>query len=194
VPLTSLTDTELLSLCHQQNDQAAFRIFYDRHWPSLYQVAYHKLKRQDVAEELTQDLFVKLWEARHQTSLLNPAAYLHTALKNLIIDHIRRHLHETSYLADLRAVIPAPANITLDTVQFVELTDAVHEALAELPEKTRSVFLMSRFEQLPVREIAQRLGLSEKAIEYHLTRSLAFLRHRLKDFALSYLLWGLLDK
>lgn len=148
-----------------------------------------KLHRSDVAEELIQDVFVKIWERRQTETLLNPAAYLQTTLRNLIIDYIRRHLHETGYLTSLRQFAPLPADTTLNEVQFSELSDAVQAALAELPPKTRAVFELSRFEQLSVREIAERLDLSEKAIEYHLTRSLAFLRNRLKDFALSGLLW-----
>ncbi|MBC8155436.1 MAG: RNA polymerase sigma-70 factor, partial [Bacteroidetes bacterium] len=58
--LSSLTDTELLALCRQHNDQLAFRVFYDRHWPDLYRTAHHKLQRADIAEELIQDLFVKI--------------------------------------------------------------------------------------------------------------------------------------
>ena len=174
----------------RQDDEQAFRVFYNRHWPNLYLTACRKLRRTDIAEELTQDLFVKLWEKRHDAQLLNPAAYLNTAIRHLIISYIRQHLHEANYLDHLRQYVPLEATATMDQVQFGQLNEAMQEALAELPEKTRTVFVMSRFEQLSVREMAQRLNLSEKAVEYHLTRSLTFLRGRLKDFALAGLwLW-----
>ena len=61
---------------------------------------------------------------------------------------------------------------------------AVETCVEALPEKSRSVFRLSRLEGVPNREIAERLNLSEKAIEYHLTKSLKIMRLALKDFTL----------
>jgi RNA polymerase sigma-70 factor (ECF subfamily) len=67
-------------------------------------------------------------------------------------------------------------------VHFSELSDAVEEAMKKLPEKTCEVFRMSRFENQSVKEIAVQLNLSEKAVEYHITKSLKLLRENLKAY------------
>ena len=70
-----------------------------------------------------------------------------------------------------------------------ELSEAIDIATRQLPEKTRQVFRMSRFEEQSVKEIAQTMNISEKAVEYHITKSLKILRLHLKDFILLQLLF-----
>lgn len=180
--LSSLSDYDLLSLL-RNDDEQAFRELYNRHWYKMYVVAHRKLRRKEVAEELAQELFVMLWQKRHSLRIINLAAFLGVSLRNLMIDYIRHHIQEEHYLEELRRFFPSDVFTTTEAVQLNELTDALHLALAKLPEKTREVFILNRFEHLTIREIAQRLNLSEKAIEYHLSRSTLFLRRNLRDFA-----------
>ncbi|WP_421829827.1 RNA polymerase sigma factor [Larkinella sp.] len=177
----ALTDSELLALL-RDDDEQAFRALYERYWYKMYVVAHRKLRRKEVAEELAQELFVMLWQKRDSLRILNLPAFLGITLKNLMVDYIRRNILEEHYLDQLRLFFPVETFTTTDTVQLNELTEAIQNTLAQLPEKTREVFILRRFEQLSIREIAQRLELSEKAIEYHLSRSTSFLRQNLRDF------------
>ncbi|RAK01991.1 RNA polymerase sigma-70 factor (ECF subfamily) [Larkinella arboricola] len=188
--LQSLTDTELLGLL-RNDDEQAFRELYDRYWYKMYVTAHRKLRRKDVAEELAQELFVMLWQKRDSLRIINLPAFLGVSLKNLMIDYIRRNIQEEHYLDQLRQFFPAETFSTTEAVQLNELTDAIQNALAQLPEKTREVFILNRFEHLTIREIAQRLNLSEKTIEYHLARSTTFLRQNLRDFVTVWVLFFL---
>lgn len=179
--LRAHSDADLLSLL-RADDTAAFKELYDRYWYKLYNIALRKLNRKEVAEELAQEIFVMLWQKRATLRIINLNAFLQVSLKNLAIDYIRRNIQEEHYLDSLKQYFPAEIMATIDTVYFNELTEALQKALADLPEKTRQIFLLNRFERLTIREIAGQLNLSEKTIEYHLSRSTTYLRQHLREF------------
>ncbi|QHW00016.1 RNA polymerase sigma factor [Spirosoma endbachense] len=183
-----LTDNELLALL-REDDEQAFRELYDRYWYKMYVIAHRKLRRKEVAEELAQELFVMIWQKRESLRVINLQAFLGVSLKNLMIDYIRRNIQEEHYLDQLQRFFPAKTFATMEAVQLNELSEAIQSALAKLPEKTREIFILNRFEHLTIREIAQRLNLSEKTIEYHLSRSTTFLRQNLRDFMTAWVLY-----
>jgi RNA polymerase sigma-70 factor (family 1) len=180
--LKTLSDADLLNLLKDDNE-LAFRELYERYWHTMYSLACRKLRQKEVAEELAQELFLMLWRKRHTLKIINLKAFLSVSLKNLIIDYVRRHIQEEHYLDALQQFFPIGVMATTEAVYFNELTEALHTALTQLPEKTREVFMLNRFEHLTIREIALKLNLSEKAIEYHLSRSTTFLKHNLRDFS-----------
>ncbi|WP_439554866.1 RNA polymerase sigma factor [Dyadobacter sp.] len=182
-----LDDAELILLL-KQDDANAFKQLYERYWFRMYSLAMNKLRRKEVAEELAQQLFATLWQKRHALDILNVKAYLTQSLKNLIVDYIRRNIQEEHYLEHLRFYFPSGSLSTTMAVQYDELFVALEDALLHLPEKTRLVFIKSRFEQLTIPEIAEEMQLSDKAIEYHLSRALAFLRKNLRNFSSVWLL------
>lgn len=177
-----LHDSELLALL-RQDDEEAFRVLYERYWYTFFSIAKRKLRDEAIAADLAQELFLRLWQKRKTLLINNVNAYLTTSLKHIIIDHVRLALQGEQYASHFVHTTPLHSLSTLETVQYEDLTDSLHQALQQLPDKTREVFMLSRFEQLTIREIAERLSLSEKAIEYHLTRSLSFLRTHLHDYA-----------
>lgn len=176
-----LDDTHLIALLRESNAHA-FKELYDRYWYYAYRLALRKLIREDVAQEMAQQLFETLWEKREKLIITNVRAYLTISLKNLVIDYVRRHILEENYLSQLKFFVDqnhVPAGTDLE---YSELTETVSSLLSRLPEKTRQVFILSRFEYYTIPEIAQQLNLSEKAIEYHLSKSLRFLRGHLREF------------
>lgn len=175
---------EMLGRLLFTGDEKAYEAIYQRYWRSLFSVAVWKTNNQIAAEELVQELFVKLWENRQKTLIENPEAYLKTALRYGVISFIRARLANAHI--ELREASEQAADLRADTgVGLEELSAALDSALALLPEKTRLVFQMSRFEQRTTSEIARQLGLSDRAVEYHITQSLRLLRFQLKDY-LSY--------
>lgn len=183
----SLDDAELILLL-KKDDAGAFKQLYERYWFKMYSLAVSKLRRKDVSEELAQQLFATLWQKRHTLEIHHVKAYLTQSLKNLIVDYIRKNIQEEHYAAHLRSYFPSGSLSTTMAVQYNELFVALEDALLHLPEKTRLVFIKSRFEQLTIPEIAEELNLSDKAIEYHLSRALSFLRKHLRNFSSVWLL------
>lgn len=179
--LKTYSDADLLSLL-KADDTLAFKELYDRYWYKMYSIALRKLNRKEVAEELAQELFVMLWQKRTTLRIINLNAFLQVSLKNLVIDYVRHHIQEEHYLDSLKQYFPLEIMSTSDMVYFNDLTEALQKSLAELPEKTRQIFMLNRFERLTIREIAAQLNLSEKSIEYHLSRSTTYLRQHLRDY------------
>jgi RNA polymerase sigma-70 factor (family 1) len=176
------SDLDLIALLNR-DDEAAFQVLYERYWYLMYTIAYRKLHRKDVAEELAQELFLNIWRKRGELKIINVKAFLSVSLKNLVFNYIRHHIQEEHYLETLQQFFPIGIMATAEAVYFSELNEALQKALAQLPDKTREIFVLNRFEHLTMREIALRLNLSEKAIEYHLARSTTFLRQHLRDFS-----------
>lgn len=176
-----LSDNELTT--RFRNDSVeAFREIYSRYWRMVYLLAYKKLNSREVAEELTQNLFVSIWEKRLEVNIENLRAYLLTALKYSIIKHYRSLLVQGKYLAHFNGNTQEYENPVEQHIHATDLGKAIKEALAQFPPKTRQIFELSRYDLLSNRQIAEALGLSEKTVEYHITQSVKILRGYLKDY------------
>ena len=174
-----LPDEKLLQLL-KASDQAAYKIIYERYWKNLFLKAYAKTYTKETAEEITQEIFASLWQNRERNNILQLENYLVTAVKYKVINYIHAKIQKEEKLRNMGWNESDSSTDT--TIAVNELTRKLNEAIESLPDKTREVFTLSRMEKLPVKEIAQRLDLSEKAVEYHITRSLKLMRIYLKDF------------
>jgi RNA polymerase sigma-70 factor (ECF subfamily) len=164
------------------DDEKAFAEIYERYWQLLHQQAVRKLGHPEDAEEVVQDLFVTLWNKRRIADIQQLKAYLLSALKYKVIDCVRAQLVRKNYAAGGSGPFHTPNRCTEETVAATDLTRALDASLRNLPEHSREVFRLSRQEHQSVPEIAARLRVSPKTVEYHLSRSLRLLRAYLKDF------------
>ncbi|MDJ1504248.1 RNA polymerase sigma-70 factor [Xanthocytophaga agilis] len=175
-------DDAALVTALQSGDEGAFTEIYERYWSKVFWVIYRKIKVREASEELVQDLFISLWNKRIVNQIDNLERYLMGAVKYRVIDHIRAHLTEENYSHTYRSVLVSTTQSTEEDIAANDLTLALHDSIEKLPEKTREVFRLSRIEQRSVKEIAAMLQISEKAVEYHLTKSLKLMKDHLKDF------------
>ena len=147
-------------------------------------MAYQKLRVKETAEELVQDLFISLWN-KHKALIINQLnSYLFSSLKFSIIDHIRSLTVHERFVAYYEAFVLDSDHQTENVLALQDLTEAVERSLQTLPQKSQTVFRLSRFDHLTIPEIAQRLNLSEKAVEYHLTKALDVVRGQLSGYEL----------
>jgi RNA polymerase sigma-70 factor (family 1) len=162
----------------------AFEQIFKIYWSNLYQIARHKLQSAEEAEDVVQTIFSNLWEKREMLAIDDLSSYLYGALKNRIINNIRLKITREKYWNYYKTFVPLSHYVTENGVVLEDLNNAVKEAVSLLPEKSRQVFKLSRIEGRSNAEIANLLNLSEKAIEYHLTKCLRALRLHLKDYIL----------
>ncbi|MEL7119644.1 MAG: RNA polymerase sigma-70 factor [Bacteroidota bacterium] len=163
-----------------------FRQIYDEYHHKVYFFAYKRLKDKQIAEDLVQSVFLKIWE--HQTALkqgkINEAFLLATA-RNLLIDMHRKKVFDTVSLtiqSDAQDMSEEENDIsTEDKMKYVQ------SAIEELPERRRRIFLLSRQQGLTYKEIAEEMSISPKTVENQISRALKSLRHKL-----SHLFIGLL--
>ena len=100
-------------------------------------------------------------------------------MKHLITNFIKSKITWRKYKEHILLQKMQEASITDDDVEFTDLSQALDAALKKLPEKTSKIFQLSRFENQSVKDIAKELNLSEKAVEYHITKSLKILKDHL---------------
>lgn len=179
---STYTDEELFLLV-KQGHKAAFEDVYRRFWQELLDAAYRRVKEQESAMELVQSLLVDLYLKRETitltTSLRN---YLHTALKNRVLNTVRAQLVRNTYqqhvLSDNGLYQPDAAS----TLQLKELQRHIDESCASMPEKCREVFYLSRREHLSYQHIAAQLNISVNTVEKHMVKALKILRSHLKQY------------
>jgi RNA polymerase sigma-70 factor (family 1) len=166
----------------QNGDKKAFEEIFDRYWYVLYKNAYAVIRSHEEAEEIVQDLFTTLWQKRASLQINSLSDYLYVAMRRRIIDRSRSKLTQAKYWDFYKINMPAYEETTQKMVAFNELNDKLEEVIRKLPEKSQLIFRLNRLEGRSVSEISKFLQLSERAIEYHLTRSLRELRLHLKNF------------
>lgn len=168
----------------KDGDEEAFLKIYEAYWYKVFQIAYKRLRDKDIAEELTQDLFLKLWDRRQDLKPHKLANYLFVSIKNSVIDHIHSCLVADKYLDYYKAYKEGSCQTTQDTIAFDDLSMAIEAGLLRLPAKTQEVFKLSRLNSWGHDKIAEHLHLSEKTVGYHLTKSLKFMRTYLREYLL----------
>ncbi len=186
-----LADEILLKLL-KVNDEAALKEIYLRYWKSLFITALKKVRSKEVAEEIVQNLVVSLWNKRETSEIQNLQSYLNTAVKYQVINYVKTKIireKKYQYAMSKQAYIE---NASEDSLLINELSLAIDRAINTLPEKTQTVFRLSRFENHSVKDISSLMNISDKAVEYHITKSLKIMRQQLKDFILFELIFVLL--
>lgn len=165
----------------KEGDRVVFEQLFREFYPLLCIYARRYTVSKDMAEEVVQDFFCKLWD-KHEEIQVNTAIFSY--LRKSVINHCINH---TRKLENDRKMIDYGDNMeevfgSADFESNDELTQMVDRALLELPEKRREIFELSRFEGLKYHEIAERLDLSIKTVETQMARSLEFMRKYLKEF------------
>lgn len=166
----------------QRGDEQAFAEIYTRYGFSLIEQAFRKVNSREAAEEIVQDIFAALWHRRATATIEKLPEYLGTAVKYRVINLIKSKLTHEGYLAYCRGLAREADHRTEHDLAAADLAGALGRGLAHLSDRTRDVFQLSRLEHQTVPQIAVRLKLSPKAVEYHLTRALKYLRVSLKEF------------
>ncbi len=182
------TDNELLALIKNDDDQA-FAEFYNRYSKKIRALAFSKVNSLEATQEIVQDIFSDIWERRHSLDIQTVPNYLSVAVKYKVINYIKSTVSFRKHSNFYKAFVKISEEETLKTVQYNDLTTALEEGVQKLPEKTKLVFKLNRLEGKSIAEIAVRLNLSEKAIRYHISRSLKELRFHLKEFLISVVLF-----
>lgn len=174
----------------RDGDMTAFDVVYRNYSKKLYSFAFCLLKDHEQSEELVQDVFVTLWEKRDQ---INPDLqfdhYLFTICYNSVRKFFRRKKMEDRVREYLLKNTPESLSVTSNTVIYNELLDLVERTAEKLPPRRRAVFQLSRREGLPIKEIAERLNISARTAETHLSKALKFIREELEKVSILALLY-----
>jgi RNA polymerase sigma-70 factor (ECF subfamily) len=164
-------------------NESAFEELFKSHFKKLFAYALTIVRNEMAAEEIVQNVFYKIWEKHGlveiQTSV---SAYLYRSVYNDSLNYLKHEKVKASYQAHIATRSKDVVDNAASKAQLSELQEKLNSALSELPEQCRTIFQMSRFEELKYHEIAERMGLSVKTIESQMGKALRILRIKLADY------------
>ncbi|TCC87955.1 RNA polymerase sigma-70 factor [Pedobacter frigiditerrae] len=192
-----LTDQELLQRVFLNNEQA-FNELFERHWSKVYAVSLRYLKDEEIAKEITHDIFLNIWNKRNKLNINSFKSYIITASSyHSIRKKQQMKAIPLSYVADYTnddqfafATQLHENNTAEDKISENEFNAGIGTVLNGLPKRCREIYLLSRNENLSIAEISSRLNISKRTVENQLTVALKHLRTFLKHSSLLLLLLG----
>lgn len=173
----SIYEEEKLISLLATGSEYAFQLLYDRYRNRIYQTAIRYLKSPLPAQEVVQDVFLKLWFERAQIrSNQCLEAWLYTVARNNILNRLKKIAREWKAMDGLKQVLPPAADNTAHKVEDAQYNRLLQEAIRELPEQQQKVFQLARQEQLTYAEIGEQMGLSPLTVKTHMSRALAAIK------------------
>lgn len=157
----------------QYFDDQNFEAFYKEVFPQVRIFIFSKCRDMDMAEDLSQETFVRLWHNRSKIEVLKAKSFAFTVCNNLFVDHIRHqkviNTYNATYVNDRD--IKDPQYL----IEVQEFQQKLNGIINSMSEGVREVFLMNRIEKMTYQQIADSLQLSVKAIEKRMQKALEIL-------------------
>jgi len=181
MPEIPLIDSDLVGKL-RAGDSSAFEALFEKYYARLYYFSLRYMKQREDAEEIVQDIFVKIWEHRDRLDeMLSFSSYLFTIARNTIFNINRKTVNELAYYEYLKHFLELTHNKTENEIIYRDLKVKVDEIVDTFPKKRKKIFLLSREQGLSYKEIAEELSISEKTVEAHIYLALKTIKQTI-DF------------
>lgn len=176
-------DDYLLQLL-QTDETKAIEIIFKTYHASLCLTAHRLLQSKDVSKDVVQEVFMKFWTKRENIQInTSLKAYLHRAVVNTSLNYLQKNRRNpTDDLNTVEAHISSHKNTAEDYLQAAQLTSDIDAALSTLPPKCRTVFILSRYEYMTYKQIAEELQISVNTVENHISKALKILKEQLQQY------------
>ena len=163
-------------------DRESFNQVFRRYYSPMVRFCIRYVADSDLASEIVQDLFVKLWSNREKISFNTSfESYMLTSVRNSALTYINKERSHAE--ANLRIYSEESDNTDpSETLQSNNLEESYRKILKDMPEKRREVFLASRYDGLKYSEIAEKLGISQKTVEAQMSAAIKQLKDGLKAY------------
>jgi len=174
-----ITDQNLAESIRNSN-HGVFELVFNYYYSGLVVYADQIIKNTEISEDIVQSVFMKLWETRENIEIRSFRSYFIQCVKNRCIDHLRSQQVKNRF--DNR--IPDADHLVMEDDLWTknELSDLIEHAIEDLPPRCREIFLMSRYENLKIAEIAGKLDISKRTVETQISKALRTLRIKLIDY------------
>ena len=172
----------------------AFSEFFQKNQSKFIAFTYSYIRNKDEAEDILMESMASLWENRDKWEKeSNIPAILLTIIKNKALNYLAHEQVRLNAENEINSHQQRELNFRIstlkecnpDTIFKSEIQTILEDTLKKLPEQSRRIFILSRFDNLSNKQIAETLGVSIKTVEFHVTRTLKILRHDLKDYLIS---------
>ncbi|MBO9573858.1 MAG: RNA polymerase sigma-70 factor [Chitinophagaceae bacterium] len=179
-PTATIPDEKELLQKVAIGDQQAFALIVEKYTDVVYPYLIYWVKNAQLAEEITQDVFVRLWKNRHKLAAMdNFAGYVYVTTRNRANTALKAELLKFEESPEDK--LYDPVNHPQSHLEAKELLNMLDRAIDSLPARRKQVFELSRKEDLTYEEIAEQLGISRSAVRQHIVEALVFLRHYIKE-------------
>lgn len=164
-------------------DQQAWREIFGQYWDKVYAIGLRLTKSPELAKDLAQDTFIKIWHNRDKLpDVTNFSAFIYTVTRHLVIDHLRKKVFTTANEDYLVAYFSDDANTPHEKAEYKELEKLLNSAINNLPPQLQQVFRLSRFEGLSHAEIALRMNITRITSKSYMVRALYAIRKYLAQY------------
>ncbi|MCW3462294.1 RNA polymerase sigma-70 factor [Chitinophaga nivalis] len=176
------------NIIHQHRQLPVFESLFKQYYAALCAFAFEFVNRHELAEEIVQDTFVKIWERYEELDIqVSEKAYLYRAVQNNCLNFIKQDKIKAQYGSELMQQLESRISLLgmssfhspVEKLEHSELELLAEKAIRKLPPQCQDVFRLSRFEQLSYPEISHRLGISINTVKTQMTRALQRLRAEL---------------
>jgi RNA polymerase sigma-70 factor (ECF subfamily) len=171
------SDPELISLW-KEGDEKAFECLYKRYVVYLTNIATKKTTSIDIAKDCVQEVFLSVYHRKDELQTTTSLkSYLYTALQHKIYNHYQKVLTRIKYEQAASVNLKIVGNNLNEEFESKDLEKQIQEKILSLPPQCRKVFLLSREEQLPYKEIAKQLNISVNTVDQHIQKALRILKN-----------------
>lgn len=179
-PTTYTNEQELLQQLRDGN-QRAFDEFYQEYSTPLLWKLQKMVKDPEEADELLQDLFVKIWEKREQLNINQSfKAYLYQVAQRLAIDYFRKIARQNELYAQMQSGATELVENTEELLAARETQQLLDQAIALLPEQRRKAFILCKIEGKSHQEAADLMNISPNTVHNHLVKAVSFVKEHME--------------
>jgi RNA polymerase sigma-70 factor (family 1) len=192
IPSPQFDEKELLSRL-SQGDQHAFNLIYKTYSPAIYKSILRLVKQADLAEEVLQDVFIKIWEKRESIAVDSSfKAYLFRVAHNQIMDMFRRVSFDRRLFDHLAKV---STELYCNTEELTDLKDTqglLNEAIDALSPQRKRIYLLCKVEGKSYEEVSKMLDISTSTISDHIVKATKSVKSKLSDKDYAIIMAGIL--
>lgn len=181
--LSSVTEEQLLLRQLREGDMGSYETLFHRYYPTFFAFARGMLKDAGAAEDIIQNVFMKIWI--HREALVETMSiknYIYVLSKREIFNHLRAKYNTHVVLTEDMMTLEHSSSHEETQSDYRELREAVQNVIDAMPPKRKSVFCLSRFKSLTNQEIADKLGISIRTVEKHIELALRTFKEQLGGF------------
>lgn len=163
-------------------DKQTFESIYNLYWEKVYAVCYNNIREIEPAREMVQDIFKSLWERKEELELEKVSNFLIRSAKFKTFEYIRNKVNRQKHI-ELKVQHSCTfTNCTEEQILFTDLKEQLNITVDTLPCQCKKVYKMSREQGLSNKEIASSLLITERAVEYHITKAMRVLQIKLAPY------------
>lgn len=187
-----LSDDELIRNLNS-GSEAAFTEIYERYWEKMVDYAVRLTKSEEEAGDIVQEIFISVWNRRHEIYVTGSlVAYLIKSTRNLSLRYIQKNINTGTFLEKLSKNMQNALTAFDDRLSLQDLQLQIDKAVDSLPSKMKTVYLLSRDEQLSYRQIAEKMGITENTVKNQIHNALKSISSSIKSkYSVSYIIFFL---